>query len=66
MWMEEKIGRRISRIRLEQLLETGAQTVAIGCPYCLIMLDDEIKAGDLGAHIKVLDLAQIVNGAVPD
>ena len=66
IWMEEKIGKRVSSIRLEQLLETGAQTVVIGCPYCLIMLDDEIKAGELGAHIKVLDLAQIVNGSIPD
>ena len=49
MWLEERLGKAIS---------TGAATMGVACPYCLIMLDDGAKA--TGERIAVLDLAQIV------
>lgn len=65
MWMEEKSGRRISSIRLEQLLEAGSSTLATACPYCLIMLRDEINAKDLSGEVSVMDLAEIVYRTLP-
>ncbi len=62
--MEENSGSRINRMRCEQLLETGAKTIATACPYCQTMLDDAIKEKGLGDEINVLDLAEIVNGAI--
>jgi Fe-S oxidoreductase len=64
MWMEEKIGRRINAERCKQLLETGAQTIATACPYCMIMLDDAVKDKGLQERIKVMDLAQMVEKAI--
>jgi len=66
MWVEENIGRRISNIRCDQLLETSAETFATACPYCKIMLDDEIRDKGLEDRIKVLDVAQIVNESITD
>ena len=44
MFMEEKLGRRINEFRTEQALETGAQEIATGCPYCNVMLTGGVKA----------------------
>ena len=58
MWLEERLGKRINIERTEEAIATGADTMGVACPYCLIMLDDGAKAK--GDKLKVLDLAQIV------
>jgi Fe-S oxidoreductase len=58
MWMEEHIGKRINMERTEEAISTGAATLGVACPYCLIMLDDGAKAK--GEVIKVQDVAQVV------
>jgi Fe-S oxidoreductase/nitrate reductase gamma subunit len=58
MWMEERIGKRINMERTEEAISTGADTLGVACPFCLIMLDDGAKAK--GEVIKVMDLAQVV------
>ena len=60
MWLEERIGTRISEIRLEQILETKAQTVATACPFCLQMFDDAIKAQAVEESLKVMDIAELI------
>jgi len=63
MWMEERIGKRINEERMDEAASTGADTVGVACPYCLIMLDDGARArGD--ERTRVLDLAQIVARSV--
>lgn len=59
MWMEEDIDKRVNIARFEQLKQTGAKTVATGCPYCMTMLDDASK-NDEAAGIEVKDLAELV------
>ena len=44
MWMEEDRGTRINAERTRQVLETGAETVATACPFCMVMLSDGIAA----------------------
>jgi Fe-S oxidoreductase len=58
MWMEERIGKRINRERMDEAASTGADTVGVACPYCLIMLDD--GARDRGDETSVLDVAQVL------
>jgi Fe-S oxidoreductase len=58
MWMEERIGKRVNIERTQEAIATGAATMGVACPYCLIMLDDGAKAE--GERIKVLDVAQVV------
>jgi Fe-S oxidoreductase/nitrate reductase gamma subunit len=60
MWMEEHEGSRVNNERTAQLQATGASTFATACPYCLTMISDGIKAGDLDETHKVLDIAEIV------
>ena len=58
MWMEEGIGKRINVERMDEAAATGADTVGVACPYCLIMLDDGAKGR--GDTTEVLDIAQVV------
>src|SRR4051794_9066264 len=42
MWMEEQRGTRINAERTRQALDTGAETVATACPFCLVMIRDGV------------------------
>jgi Fe-S oxidoreductase len=66
MWMEEHEGTRVNVERTEQLVATGAKTLASACPYCLTMLSDGIKSKDLDESHRVLDLAEIIAARLPD
>ena len=62
MWMEESRGDRINHARAEQLLETGADTVAVSCPFCLQMLDEGVTAkAPEGGGTRVRDLLEILD-----
>ena len=64
MWMEEGIGKRINVERMDEAAATGADTVGVACPYCLIMLDDGAKGR--GDTTEVLDIAQLVRRSLAD
>lgn len=58
MWMEEDPKQRVSTVRAQEALATGAQTVAVGCPFCLTMMTDGVAAQDSPA--RVLDVAELL------
>ena len=58
MWMEEKIGSRINLNRVDEAIATGAQEVAVACPFCRVMVADGMVARD--SAVQVLDVAQIM------
>ena len=58
MWMEEKIGTRINLNRVDEAIATGAQEVAVACPFCRVMVSDGMVARD--SSVEVLDVAQIM------
>ncbi len=60
MWMEETIGKRVNMDRTEEALGTGADVISTACPFCMIMLDDAVKASGRGEDVAVLDIAQVV------
>jgi Fe-S oxidoreductase/nitrate reductase gamma subunit len=43
MWMEEKVGTKVNTARSRELLDTGAERIAVACPYCYVMIDDGVK-----------------------
>jgi len=59
-WMEERIGKRISQERTEEVLASKANVVATACPYCLQMFEDAIKALEAQEKLKAIDVAELV------
>lgn len=68
IWMEEKVGRRVNQIRTEEAINTGADIVAVGCPFCIQMFEDAIPAlqPDDTKRLKAYDIAEILEVAVID
>jgi Fe-S oxidoreductase len=64
MWMEENLGTRINRNRTVEALGTGADVVSTACPFCMIMLDDAVKAEGRGDDVRVLDISQVVEASL--
>ncbi len=60
MWMEETIGKRINLERAEEIIDQKVATVAVGCPFCLTMLEDGMKELDKEEEIKTRDIAELV------
>ncbi len=69
MWMEERLGTRINVNRATEAVGTGAARIAVGCPFCKVMLSDgvnklvEEKKATEGA-VEVVDVAQMLLAAV--
>ncbi len=69
MWMEEKLGSRININRTEEALATGAARIAVGCPFCKVMLSDGLNAkiqegAAAEGSVEVVDVAQMLLAAV--
>ncbi|MBC7463031.1 MAG: (Fe-S)-binding protein [Actinobacteria bacterium] len=58
MWVEEKIGTRINLNRVDEAIATGAEEVAVACPFCRVMVGDGVNARE--SSVEVLDVAQIL------
>ena len=57
MWMEEK-GNAINVERATEAVGTGAETLAVACPFCTVMLDDGVR--ETGAEMRVADVATLL------
>ena len=66
MFMEEKLGTRINDFRTEQALETGAEEIATGCPFCNVMMTGGVKslAQDSTPTTKVNDVAVMLRNSI--
>ncbi len=60
MWLEADAEARINLYRLQDALESGAETIATSCPYCLLMFDDAIRSKGLGEQVQVLDISEVL------
>ena len=64
MWFDDEPDSRVGRGRVDEALETGAETVAVGCPFCLTMVTDGINAK--GSEVAVKDVAELLAEAIGD
>jgi Fe-S oxidoreductase len=65
MFMEEE-GPRVNENRTDELLATGAESIAVACPFCNIMMTDGVKARSRDEQVKVLDVAELLARSIPD
>jgi Fe-S oxidoreductase len=60
MFMEEHEGERVNLNRTDEILATGADAVAVACPFCNIMITDGVKQRNKDDDVKVFDIAELV------
>ena len=68
MWLEERTGSRINENRIDEALALNPDTVATGCPYCMVMLGDAVNAkkaaGQAKESLEVIDVSQLLIRAI--
>ena len=57
MWMEER-GNQINEERAREAADTGADTLAVACPFCTVMLDDGVR--ETGSQMRVADVSTLL------
>jgi Fe-S oxidoreductase len=63
MWMEER-GGAINAERVKEAANTGADTLAVACPFCTVMLDDGVQGA--GEKLRVVDVATLLVEQIDD
>lgn len=64
MFKEPEPGKKDVNVeRIEEALGTGAETVAVACPFCMVMMTDGVKNKEKEDTVKVVDLAELVASA---
>lgn len=62
LWREWSHDERLATVRLNQLMKTGAEVIAVACPYCLQMFEETLKS--MGKEIPVMDIAEILYASI--
>ena len=61
MFKEEENGTsRVNQERTKDVVESKANIVAAGCPFCMTMLTDGLKETEVAGEVKVLDIAELI------
>ena len=62
MWMEDNRGERMSHVRTAEAVDSGADVVAVGCPFCMQMFEEGVGSVDAAAErgLQVFDIAELV------
>lgn len=64
MFKEAEPGNKeINDERTEDAIETKAEIVATGCPFCMTMMTDGVKTANKESSIEVLDVAELIANA---
>jgi len=64
-FLGEETGERVSHVRAQELVATGAKTIGTACPFCNTMFRDAVGAMG-GEQPQLLDIAQLIARALPD
>jgi Fe-S oxidoreductase/nitrate reductase gamma subunit len=62
MWFDDALAQRVGQGRVREIAASGATTVAVACPFCLIMLGDGLAAQQ--PNMRVRDIAEVLADAV--
>lgn len=64
IWMEERLGKRVNHLRVEQAMEKKPDLIASACPFCLTMVRDGIADKGVGDKIEARDIAELVADSI--
>ena len=59
-FVDEPPDQRVNQERAQEAVDTGADVVAVGCPFCATMLDDGVNARRGDRDVKVRDVAELL------
>ncbi|CAI2718938.1 (Fe-S)-binding protein [Nitrospina watsonii] len=58
--LEENTGTRMSHNRVDELMQTEPETIAVSCPFCVLMIEDALKAKNLNEKVRVRDISEMI------
>jgi Fe-S oxidoreductase len=65
MWAEgTNLEERLAFQRVQEAADTGAEILAVACPFCLLTLEDAVKVQGLDERLQVLDIMELVDSAL--
>jgi heterodisulfide reductase subunit D len=56
----EKGSKDVNIARIEEALETGSETIAVACPFCMVMMSDGVKNKEREHDVRVYDLSELI------
>ena len=63
-FIDEPADKRVNQERAREVIETGADVLAVGCPFCMTMMEDGINARKGDRDVRVMDVAELLLEAV--
>ena len=62
MWMEEKLGTRINQERMREIADSGASSVGVSCPFCMVMIGN--AKDEIGVATQPFDVLELARRAM--
>ncbi|HSP17707.1 MAG TPA: heterodisulfide reductase-related iron-sulfur binding cluster [Thermoanaerobaculia bacterium] len=59
-FIDEPADKRVNQERAREALETGAEVLAVSCPFCMTMMQDGINARKGTRDMRVMDIAEVL------
>ena len=59
-FMDEAADQRVNVERAKEAIATGADTVAVACPFCSTMMEDGMGAAQMKRNVNVRDVAELL------
>ncbi len=63
MWIDIP-GERLAEVRVKDAVDSGAEVLAVACPFCLLTFEDAVKTTGLEGKLQILDIAELVSQAI--
>jgi Fe-S oxidoreductase len=60
VWMDDSPETRMNKVRSEELLRTGADTIVTACPFCTTMIEDGTAAQNGPRRARVADISEVL------
>ncbi len=58
MWFDDAVEQRTGAGRVEEVIQSTVETLAVSCPFCLTLMSDGLVASD--SHVPVRDISELL------